>query len=181
MLDDYGFEIYEENEFPLAYLITFRTFGTWLHGDDRSTINRSNRDVPGTVKLDPNRPLRERMLEKMAQPPVILDKPRRLVVTDAIEQLCRQRNYVLHGLNVRTNHAHAVVAAAAKPERIADAMKAFATKRLRELGLVGATERVWSRSRSRRYLWKPLHVEAAVNYVLYCQGDVRFEMDDWVH
>jgi hypothetical protein len=33
MLDDYGFEIYEENEFPIAYLLTFRTFGTWLHGD----------------------------------------------------------------------------------------------------------------------------------------------------
>jgi REP element-mobilizing transposase RayT len=180
MLDDYGFEIYEENEFPLAYLITFRTFGTWLHGDDRSSINRSNRDVPGTVKLDPNVPLREHMLEKMAQPPVILDSVQRRAVTNAIEQLCGQRNYSLHGLNVRTNHVHAVVAAAAKPERIADAMKAFATKRLRELGLVGATERVWSRGRSRRYLWKPLHVEAAVNYVLYCQGDLPFEMDDWV-
>ena len=33
MLDEYGFELYEENEFPLAYLLTFRTFGTWLHGD----------------------------------------------------------------------------------------------------------------------------------------------------
>lgn len=32
MLDEYGFEIYEENEFPIAYLLTFRTFGTWLHG-----------------------------------------------------------------------------------------------------------------------------------------------------
>jgi hypothetical protein len=33
MLDDYGFEIYEENEFPIAYLLPVRTFGTWLHGD----------------------------------------------------------------------------------------------------------------------------------------------------
>ena len=30
MLDEYGFEIYEESEFPLAYLLTFRTYGTWL-------------------------------------------------------------------------------------------------------------------------------------------------------
>lgn len=162
MLDDYGFEIYEENEFPFAYVITFRTFGMWLHSDDRSSINRSSRDVPGTVKLGPNVPLRERMQEKMAQPPVILNNDQRRAVTDAIEMLCGQRNYELHALNVRTNHVHAVASAAAKPERIADAMKAFATKRLRELGLVGATERVWSRGRSRRYLWKPPHVEAAV-------------------
>jgi hypothetical protein len=40
MLDDYGFEIYEENTFPLAYLITLRTFGTWLHGDERGSVSR---------------------------------------------------------------------------------------------------------------------------------------------
>ena len=32
MLDDHGFEIYENNAFPQAYLLTIRTFGTWLHG-----------------------------------------------------------------------------------------------------------------------------------------------------
>ncbi len=41
MLDDYGFEIYEENAFPIAYLLTFRTFGTWLHGDERGALQRS--------------------------------------------------------------------------------------------------------------------------------------------
>ncbi len=180
MLDEYGFEVYEQNEFPLAYLITFRTFGTWLHGDDRSSINRSNRDVPGTIRLDPNVPLKERMREKMAHPTVILNTPMRRAVTNAMEQLCRQRDYGLHALNVRTNHAHAVIAAQAKPERIADAMKAFATKRLRELGLDDSSSRVWSRGRSRRYLWKPRHAEAAINYVLYCQGDVPFEVEDWI-
>ena len=111
---------------------------------------------------------------------MILDKHQRSSVTEAIQRLCSDRKYNLHALNVRTNHVHAVISAPTKPERIADAMKAFATKRLRELGLVGATERVWSRGRSRRYLWKPIQVEAAVNYVLYCQGDVPFETDDWV-
>ena len=92
MLDDYGFETYEENEFPLAYLITFRTFGTWLHGDDRFSINRSNRDVPHTVKLDPNLPLQERMQTSMRQPPVLLDSEMRSVVADAVEELCAERS-----------------------------------------------------------------------------------------
>ncbi len=180
MPDDYGFEIYEDNEFPLAYLITFRTFGTWLHGDDRFSINRSNRDVPHTVKFDPNLPLQKCMQESMRQPPMILDMEMRSVVADAIEELCAGRSYGLRSLNVRTNHVHSVISAAQKPERIADAMKAFATKKLRELGLVEANERVWSRGRSRRYLWKPKHVEAAVNYVRYRQGYVPFELDEWV-
>ncbi len=180
MLDDYGFEIYEENEFPLAYLITFRTFGTWLHGDARSSINRSNAGVKRTVVLDRNVPLEEKMRDEMTQAPVMLDISQRRAVNDAIRELCAGRNYYLHAQSIRTNHVHAAVAAAAKPERVADAMKAFATKRLRELGLVGTTERVWSRGRSRRYLWKPRDVEAAVNYVLYCQDDTPFDIEDWV-
>ena len=81
-------------------------------------------------------------------------------------------------INVRTNHAHAVVSAQMKPERIADAFKAFATKKLREENLVNKELKIWSRGRSRRYLWKPRHVELAINYVLYGQGDIPFEIDD---
>jgi len=52
MFDDHGFEIFENNQFPLAYLITFRTFGTWLHGDERSSTRR-NRKVESESKLIP--------------------------------------------------------------------------------------------------------------------------------
>ena len=179
MLDDYGFEIYEENAFPLAYLITFRTFGTWLHGDERSSINRSNGSRAKTVKLDPNVPLEESMRDQMYQPPVILSIEQRKAVHDAIVELCNQRAYLLRALSVRSNHVHSVIGVQAKPERVADSLKAFSTKRLRELGLIEADERVWSRGRSRRYLWKPREVDAAINYVLYCQGDVSFE--EWNH
>ena len=179
MLDDYGFEIYEENAFPLAYLITFRTFGTWLHGDERTSINRSNCSTAETVKLDRNVPLEESMRDQMYQPPVILNVEQRKAVHEAIVDLCQQRTYVLHALNVRTNHAHSVIRVQAKPERVADSLKAYSTKRLRELGLIRPDQRVWARGRSRRYLWKPREVDAAINYVLYCQGEVSFE--NWNH
>jgi hypothetical protein len=60
MLDDYGFEIYEENPFPLAYLITLRTFGTWLHGDERGSVGRK-RNVYGRREIAPNHGLEETM------------------------------------------------------------------------------------------------------------------------
>ena len=43
MLDEYGFEQFEQNSFPLAYLITFSTYGTWLHGDDRADSGETER------------------------------------------------------------------------------------------------------------------------------------------
>src|ERR1044071_8102876 len=85
--DDYGFERYEENIFPIAYLLTFTTYGTWLHGDERGSHQRSRDKRFGTIKREPNVP------------------------------------------------------------------------------------KVWTRGASTRYLWKPAHVEAAIDYVLYSQGD----------
>jgi REP element-mobilizing transposase RayT len=84
----------------------------------------------------------------------------------------------LQAINVRTNHAHAVVSAQLKPERIADAFKAFATKKLREENLVASELKIWSRGRSRRYLWKPRQVASAIDYVLYSQVDLPFKLDD---
>jgi REP element-mobilizing transposase RayT len=168
---------FEQNEFPLAYLITFRTYGTWLHGDERTSIRRGHESQHGTKVIDINIPLKERMQEK-TQEPVLLNRVQRKVVQDSIKEVCQHRNYNLYAANVRSNHAHSVIGAQAKPERIADTRKAYATLRLRELGLIGPQIQVWARGRSRKYLWKTRHVDAAIDYVLYCQGDMPFELDD---
>jgi len=169
---------YEENEFPIAYLITFRTYGTWLHGDDRTSTRRKRFPRTYTKIIEPSVPLNERMREKIDGQPVVLDHRQRRAARDAITDLCKGRGYELHALNVRTNHVHAVIGVWAKPERVTDALKAFATRHLRQLGLIGINDKVWSRGRSCRYLWKPHHVAAAVDYVLYGQGDVPFDLDD---
>jgi len=31
---------FTESRIPLAYLITFRAYGTWLHGDSRGSVDR---------------------------------------------------------------------------------------------------------------------------------------------
>ena len=119
MLDDYGCEIFEENEFPLAYLLTFRTFGTWLHGDERESIGRDGRNHYGKPRIQPKPEFESAMKEETKQPPFILTKPMRRVVESAIKELCERRRYGLLAVNVRTNHAHAVISAQMKPERIA--------------------------------------------------------------
>ncbi len=175
MLDDYGFEIYENSDFPLAYLITVRTFGTWLHGDERYSVDRHGKNIYGTPDVVPNPKLNEAMKNELKQTPIILDELQREVVEIAVRELCEQRKYHLSAINVRSNHAHFVVSTQMKPERIADAFKAFATKKLREENLFPKELQIWSRGRSRRYLWKPRHVELAIDYVLHCQGDSSFE------
>jgi REP element-mobilizing transposase RayT len=179
MLDDYGFEIFEENQFPLAYLLTIRTYGTWLHGDARGSVARNGGNRYGTPRLSPNEYLEKWMIEEMNSPPFILTTKQRKVVEEAVVDLCDRRGYLLRAQNARTNHVHVVLSAQRKPERIIVEIKANATKFLRDRGLVSTTARVWSRGKSRRYLWKPRNVNAAINYTLYGQGDIPFVSEDW--
>ena len=111
------------------------------------------------------------MCENVANQQFLLAGKQRAVVEDAITYVCEIRNYLLSAINVRTNHAHVVIAAEAKPESIIIAFKSNATRELRAAGLVDRDKTVWSRGGSRRYLWKPHHVAKAVDYVLNGQGD----------
>jgi len=173
---EYFGEKWDDNEFPLAYLITVRTFGTWLHGDDRSSVDEHNDlNVYGTPRRLANKNLEGEMRKNMKSPPIILNAEQRVAVAEAIKEVCLYRCYTLLALNVRTNHFHAVVSAQAKPEHVANAFKSYVTRKLRGCNLLPDEVSPWSRGRSRRYLWKEHHVDAAIDYVLYCQGEVDFE------
>lgn len=173
-LDEFGYEVWEENTLPLAYFITFRTFGTWLHGDERTSVKRDGWNRYGHPRYPKNATLERWMSEESKSTPFILSDQMRAVVEASVRELCERRGFGLQAVNVRTNHTHVVLSASQKPERIVDALKANATKSLRESGLISSDTKVWSRGRSRRYLWKPRHVVAAIEYTLYGQGG--FEM-----
>jgi len=121
-----------ENGFPLAYLISIRSYGTWLHADERSSVDRHGYNVYGTPRLRPSKILEDFMKEEMKDEPFLLDKPRRVVILAAVKGVCEHRGYELLAANIRTNHLHSVVSAQVKPEKIANAFKAYATRRLRE-------------------------------------------------
>ncbi len=115
---------FDDNEFPLAYLITSRCYGTWLHGDDRLTVDRHGLNIYGTPRRAANAKLKGLMRQNMKEEPILLNENQRAVVKEAINEVCDYRRYDLKAINVRTNHAHAVVAAQSKPEPIVDALRA---------------------------------------------------------
>lgn len=177
-LDDHGFELFETNELPIAYLLTFRTYGTWHHGDERTSVRRNGNNRYLGPKITPSVPLREAMQNAQKEPSLVLDSKQREIVKAAIVEVCEFRKYILRALNVRTNHAHVVVSGAVTPEKIVNDFKVYATRRLRDNGFCSPTQKIWSRGASTRYLWKLRHVEGAVDYVKYCQEDIPFEFRD---
>ena len=169
-------EMWDDNEFPLAYMITIRTYGTWLHGDKRKSVDLHGKNVYGEPRQKPNENLRKVMKANAFHDSFVFDNQQRKLVEESMRETCKAREYDLLAINVRTNHAHLVVSSASKPERIINGFKSHATRKLRENYLVLKNQKVWSRGGSRRYLWKLRHVDLAIDYVLFGQGLLPFEL-----
>lgn len=92
MADDF-----ERNEFPLAYLITIRTLGTWLHGNEQLSVDRHGWNVYGTPRRPANAKLKSKMLSKLNQPAFFLTNPQRETVKQAIDEVCNHRLLSLGG------------------------------------------------------------------------------------
>lgn len=160
---------FENNEFPLAYLITFRCYGTWLHGDARGSYRRNYRLMSGVSRIPPSPHLEMEERQRLKHAPIKLSLKQRGLVEQAVRDVCKHRKYVLRAVNVRTNHAHSVVSAFSLPEPVLDAFKSYATRALRAAGLLAAGVKPWARHGSTVYLWKDRDVERAVEYVLLGQ------------
>jgi REP element-mobilizing transposase RayT len=163
--------MWNDTDVPLAYLITFRCYGTWLHGDARGSVDRLHNQYKAPYEAaNKNRNRHNRGMLKCA--PVTLDAPRRASVGIASRETCDHRRWALRAINVRTNHVHVVVSIGSKkPELALNAFKANATRQMRQDGCWQEDHSPWVDKGSRRSLWNERSVEQAIDYVLNGQGD----------
>lgn len=113
----------------------------------------------------------------MDQPPYHLDRVRRDAVLKAIQEVCSNRCWSLLAAHVRSNHVHTVVDGEISPELIMNSFKSYASRRLNCLRLDPRGRKRWARHGSTRWLWKPQHVSAAMQYVIAEQGDAMSVLD----
>src|SRR2546421_7320946 len=161
---------FQDRSIAVGYLITFRCYGTWLHGDERGSVDRYHRAY-GTPGLPTSALRRKHDRELLKQPPVKLNSRQREVVEGAIRETCTIRHWQLWSINVRTNHVHAVVSAAKKPEAVLSALKANATRTMKEAGLWTSELSPWEFRGSKKYLWDDEQLSKAIAYVECDQGE----------
>ena len=107
----------------------------------------------------------------MDQPPYGMDRSRREAVLASLRERCSEQDWILLAAHVRTNHVHIVVEAEARPERVMNDLKSYASRCLNRTGLDEPGRKRWARHGSTRWLWKREHVSAAIRYVVDEQGD----------
>src|SRR5688572_14948009 len=112
----------------IAYFITFTTYGTWLHGNDKGSVDCDhNRFEEPFLPVDQNR--QKVALAAMSQAVCQLGEREREIVRDAFVALAEARGWKLVAIHVRSNHVHVVLWNPDRdPGRIMSDLKAAASK-----------------------------------------------------
>lgn len=151
---------------PLAYFLTWSTYGTRLHGDVRGTVDRLH-NTPGEPLLPTNPEQVDHLSDALTDPPFIMTPRQRTVVDRAIRDHCGVRIWSLLALNVRSTHVHVVVNCHAthSPELAMAQFKSWSTRRLTRSGLVVRHAKLWTHHGSTRWINHRTDLVEAIDYV----------------
>jgi hypothetical protein len=155
---------------PLAYFLTWTTYGTWLPGDERGWVEKPGRFRPSNPRLQA---IAESLLK---EEPCVLNLEQRRLVEETIAKHCAIRGWHLHVVNCRTQHVHVVVTAQAPPKPVRDQFKAWCTRYLKEKQRADNADLChpvrsnwWSKGGSQRWLNDDESLAEAIRYVRDCQ------------
>ena len=144
---------------PIAYFLTWTTYGTWLPGDERGWWRRGD-----GIRHDPDRLIKESAKSDLRERPVLLSRSDRTIVRATIERHCEIREWFLHAADARSNHVHVVVTATGYPPVIVrDQLKAWCTRKLKAGHK--RRQRFWTEGASCRWINQEEDLESAIQYV----------------
>ena len=148
---------------PIAFFLTWTTYGTWLPGDERGW----NRKGEAEVQL-PNPHRKETATTKMKELAFLLSDVDRQIVEATIHKHCEIRGWEVHAVNVRSNHVHVVVTAPGyDPDTVVGQFKAWCTKKLQPN--YPERMRFWTEGASCRWINQEDDLITAVEYTLEAQ------------
>jgi hypothetical protein len=157
---------------PLAYFLTWATYGTWLPGDQRGWVDyRRGWQLPDPVK-------QLEAAARMTANACILNEVQRYAVHEQVAETCNHKGWLSHAVNCRTNHLHIVVTAPVSPKIARAQLKAWCTRKLKSLQRsagagVCLRDEWWAERGSQRYVNDQASLEAVILYVLDGQDGPR--------
>jgi REP element-mobilizing transposase RayT len=154
---------------PIAYFLTWTTYGTWLPGDARGW-----HDGDGLWHSEDQDRTWESNL-RMTEDAVRFNKAQRQLVEATVARHCEIRGWMLHAVNCRTNHVHVVVTATGVVKQVVlEQFKAWCTRKLKEQSPGLNREQWWTEGGSKREVYSEEAMIDLLDYVLNQQEGERF-------
>jgi REP element-mobilizing transposase RayT len=154
----------ERTIFPLAYHITFGTYGTRLHGSDRPTVDRSqNKFGEPIVGRDVEWETVERSLLKF--PPRILDIDQRLFIQNQIPDICIRGKWEHFTAAAAKDHIHNIIRAQVEGVDVRKWLKRWISQAMNVRWPLLPDEVWWAECGSVKWIWEQDYYDRAVKYV----------------
>ena len=151
---------------PLAYFLTWTTYGTWLHGDKRGWVHRNESGVQSE-----NSKLNQYVESNLSDTPLKLTHQDRQIIEDVMREHADIKDWNILALNVRSNHVHLVIEAPVSPSEVMRQLKMWATRK----EVNPDRKKWWTKQGDRKLLFTEEAVENAVRYTL--EGQEKSEYD----
>lgn len=151
-------------DYPLAYHITFGTYGTRLHGDDRGTVCRE-RNQPGDPIIGNNADWQRIERSKLRFDPVTMSRDQRVAVETAIPKICVRGGWTLQIAACQTDHVHVLLAASADGKAIRRWLKRWLGEALSEAWPLPEGASWWAEGGSVKWVWDDDYLHNVFEYI----------------
>lgn len=127
---------------PLAYHITWGTYGTRLHGGPRPTVDRNFNEY-GTPVLEFDEYRYELAQERLKYDPIMLTAEQMIFVEDVVPGICERGHWRYRTCAAGPDHVHVLLTATFDPEKIRALLKRWIGQALSEKWTLEGEERTW--------------------------------------
>ena len=176
---------------PLAYHITFGTYGTRLHGDPRGTVDRkANKPGDPIIGAEPDWERMER--SSLRFPAMLLTTENRSFIEFVVPSLCDRGGWELHVCAAKPDHVHVLLATSREAKPVRRWLKTWLSQALNEclgseppavradrdhrsrlgnegLGNEGGEDRNrswWSKGGSIKWVWDEKYFDNVYDYIV---------------
>ena len=149
---------------PLAYHVTFGTYGTRLHGDYRATVLRAmNRPGTPVFREDPLRLKCERNLMQFA--PVLFRQEQREFIEASVPSICQRGGWEYRIAAAGPDHVHVLLSANADGGAVRKWLKRWRGEMLSERWPLAVGRTWWADGGSVKSIWQEGYLRRAFKYI----------------
>jgi len=149
---------------PLAYHITFGTYGARLHGDEKGTVDRRT-NVPGTPVVGEIDARRRIEMDRMRFPPVFLTAEQRRHAEAVIPEICTRGGWTHHVSAAGPDHVHVVLTTDRDGQKVRHWLKRWLGESLSARWRLIVGQSWWAEGGSVKRIWENRYFREAVEYV----------------
>ncbi|MCC6580982.1 MAG: hypothetical protein IT440_11125 [Phycisphaeraceae bacterium] len=149
---------------PLAYHITFGTYGARLHGDPRGTVIRElNRITDPIIGNDPR--WRQKEIERLKFPSVELTLDMRKKIESLGPAVCSRGGWTFHNIAAGRDHVHLLLSADAEGNAVRRWAKTWLGQELSRTWPLQDGATWWAEGGSVKWIWDQRYLEQAFVYI----------------